>query len=433
MTQNIFVLGLTDLQRVELESVRGAEDYTFHSLLDYESLVRETDYDLERLLARARQQLAEFGGSVDAIVAHWDFPSSIIGPVLSADYGLPAPSLTALLKCEHKYWSRLEQQACVPDVVPRFASFDPFAADVREQIGMDFPYWVKPVKAHSSELGFAVHDEAELEQALTQIREQIGDAGDAFDQALSRVELPPELQGAGGNSCLAEQIITGIQAAPEGTVWEREFHVHGLFDMHRDERGTSITRLDYPAATIPESVQEQMVEVARRFLSHIGYDNAAFNVEYMWDRNTDRLWLIEVNTRISQSHSDLFTKVDGASNHEVVIDIALGRRPSMPHREGRYAVAAKAAIFHDEDAIVTGVPSETDLAAVRDRFPDTQVTLQVREGDRLSELPHQASYRFILGDIYLGADDREQLEERYRDILEMLPFTFRPVVTQDAS
>src|SRR5690606_30082522 len=183
---------------------------------------------------------------------------------------------------------------------------------------------------------------------------------------------------------------------------------HGVFDMHRDEDGTSIARLDYPASTIPESVQQRMVDVARRFMDHIGYDNAAFNVEYMWDRDTDQLWLIEVNTRISQSHSDLFAKVDGASNHEVVIDMALGRKPSMPHRQGPYAVAAKAAIFHDEDAIVTGIPSEQDVAAVRERFPDTQLTLQVEVGDRLSELPHQASYRFILGDVYLGADSREQ-------------------------
>lgn len=427
MTRNIFVLGLTELQRRELDSVRGAHAYTFHELLDYESLVHETDYDLEKLLARARQQLADFDGHVDAIVAHWDFPSSIIGPLLSAEHGLPAPSLPALLKCEHKYWSRLEQMACVPEVVPRFASFDPFAEDVLEQIGMEFPYWVKPVKAHSSELGFAIHSEADLREALQEIREQIADVGDAFDQALSRVDLPAELEGAGGNSCLAEQIITGIQAAPEGTVFDGEFHVHGVFDMHRDEDGTSIARLDYPASTIPESVQQRMVDVARRFMDHIGYDNAAFNVEYMWDRDTDQLWLIEVNTRISQSHSDLFAKVDGASNHEVVIDMALGRKPSMPHRQGPYAVAAKAAIFHDEDAIVTRVPSEEDKQTIREEFPETVLTTMVQPGDRLSELAGQDSYRYVVGKAYIGADNREELLARHAAIQAEAPFEFQPV------
>jgi biotin carboxylase len=351
----------------------------------------------------------------------------MMASILSAERGLPAPSLTSLLKCEHKYWSRLEQQAAVPEVVPRFASFDPFADDVRGQIELDFPFWVKPVKAHSSQLGFAIHDEEQLTEAVERIREGIGDIGDAFDQALARVDLPEELRGAGGNSCLAEQVVTGVQAAPEGTVYQGDFHVHGLFDMRKDEDGTSIVRLDYPAATVPSEVQDRMVDVAGRFLQHIGYDNGAFNVEYMWDREADRIWLIEVNTRISQSHSDLFAKVDGASNHEVVIDIALGIRPSMPHRQGPYAVAAKRAMFHDEDAIVTRVPGPDDLAAVQARFPETQMTLQVHEGDRLSELPHQESYSYIIGDLYIGADDVDQLEEIYQEIRRMLPFGFEPV------
>ncbi|MDD9208188.1 hypothetical protein PU560_17210, partial [Georgenia sp. 10Sc9-8] len=394
MTTNIFVLGLTDLQREELATVRGAEEYRFHSLLDYTTLVLETDYDLDALLDRAREQLDTFEGSVDAIVAHWDFPTSVMAPILAAERGIPAPSLTSVLKCEHKYWSRLEQAECVPEVVPQFSSFDPFGEDVLGQIDMDFPFWVKPVKAHSSNLGFAIHDEDELADAVDKIRAGISDLGDAFDQALARVELPPELEGAGGNSCLAEQIVSGIQAAPEGTVFQGEFHVHGLFDMFKDETGHSIARLDYPAGTVPQHVQDRMIDVAGRFLRHVGYDNGSFNVEYMWDEETDELWLIEVNTRISQSHSDLFAKVDGASNHTVAINIALGKPPAMPHREGRYAVAAKCAIFHDADGVVTQVPSAEEIDAVRNRFPQAEVSVDVEVGDRLSELPHQDSYRY---------------------------------------
>nr|WP_281497108.1 DUF2071 domain-containing protein [Ornithinimicrobium sp. F0845] len=61
---------MTDLQRDELETIRGADAYRFHGLLDYDQL---------------------------AIVCHWDFPSSIIGPILSAERDLPAPSLKSLL------------------------------------------------------------------------------------------------------------------------------------------------------------------------------------------------------------------------------------------------------------------------------------------------------------------------------------------------
>ncbi|MPV35887.1 ATP-binding protein [Georgenia subflava] len=427
MAKHVFVLGLTDLQREELETVRGAENYSFHGLLDYDTLVADTDFDLEDLLDRARAELDAFDGSVDAIVCHWDFPSSVLGPVLSAERGLPAPSLTSILKSEHKYWSRLEQRASVPEVVPKFACFDPFAEDPLSQVDLDFPFWVKPVKAHSSNLGFEIHDAAEFADALEQIRAEITDIGDPFDQALARVDLPQEIRDAGGNSCLAEQVVTGIQAAPEGTVFNGEYRVHGLFDMHKDEAGHSITRLDYPADSVPEEVQQRMIDVAGRYLEHIGYDNGCFNAEYMWEPETDKLWLIEVNTRISQSHSDLFAKVDGASNHEVAIDIALGQPPRMPYREGRYGVASKCAIFHDEDGIVTSVPSDADKAAVRELLPHAVVTLVVHPGDRLSELPHQDSYRYILGNIYLGGADRDDLVTRYEQALTLLPFEFEPV------
>ncbi|MFC7407138.1 ATP-grasp domain-containing protein [Georgenia alba] len=425
--RNVFVLGLTDLQRHDLENMRGAERFTFHSLLDYDSLVRDTDYDFDALLDQARTQLEEFDGSVDAIICHWDFPSSMLAPILAHDRGIPAPSLLSMLKCEHKYWSRLEQRTAVPDVVPGFSAFDPFAEDALAQVDLPFPFWVKPVKAHSSNLGFEIHDEDQFASALEEIRAEITDLGDAFNQVLRRVDLPRELQEAGGNTCLAEEIITGIQAAPEGVVSRGRFDVHGIVDMYKDPDGRSIERLDYPAATVPPEVQDRMVSTAERFLRHIGFDDGAFNVEYMWDPDTDRLRMIEVNTRISQSHSELFLKVDGTSNHEAAIDVALGDPPDMPHGEGRYAVAAQWHIFHDHDGVVRSVPSEEDVAALQRELPDTHVTFQVAPGDQLSDLPHQDSYRFKLGSLYLGADDRDQLVERYRRALALLPFDIDPV------
>src|SRR5699024_723944 len=103
-TKNIFVLGLTDVQRRELETVRRAEDYAFHGILDYETLVNTTDLDFEQLMADARAQLDAFDGSIDAIIAHWDFPVSVMTALLAEEHGLPAPSLPSLLKSEHKGW-----------------------------------------------------------------------------------------------------------------------------------------------------------------------------------------------------------------------------------------------------------------------------------------------------------------------------------------
>ena len=64
------------------------------------------------------------------------------------------------------------------------------------------------------------------------------------------------------------------------------------------------------------------------------------------------------------------------------------------------------------------------LAGALDDLPD---------GD--PEHPHQDSYRFKLGSIYLGADDHDQLADRFRQAVDLLSFELDPVtdpVTEEA-
>src|SRR5690606_20339855 len=72
-----------------------------------------------RLFDAAVSQLDEFPGPIDAIVSYWDFPSSVLHVLLCEHYGLPGPSLESVVKCEHKYWSRLEQRESI-DEYPLF-------------------------------------------------------------------------------------------------------------------------------------------------------------------------------------------------------------------------------------------------------------------------------------------------------------------------
>ncbi|MGW0246823.1 ATP-binding protein [Nocardia goodfellowii] len=427
MPKNVFVPALTDLQRGEIGTVDIPGGMRLHQLLDYETLVSADEFDFEDLLDRCRAQLRAFDGEVDAIIAHWDFPTSVIVPILAAEHGLPAPSLESVLRSEHKLWSRVLQRESVPECVPEFSAFDPFDPDALDHIDVAFPFWVKPIKSHSSQLGFKVSTPEEFAAATKRIRAEIGRIADPFDQALAHVRVPEEVRAAGARTCLAEQIVTGTQAAPEGSMFRGEYHVHGVFDMRKDANGHSFSHLDYPARTVPESVQQQMIDVTERYLRHAGYDNGCFNSEFMWDAETGKLWLIEVNTRISQSHSDLFAKVDGVSNHAVAIDVALGRRPEMPRGKGEFAVAAQCMVPRYEDGVVTRVPGPEQIDALRRRFPGTVVQLDVAPGDRLSELADQDSYRYKLATLYIGAADHDALEQRYQDCLEALTFEFEEV------
>ncbi|MBA2780741.1 ATP-grasp domain-containing protein [Billgrantia kenyensis] len=427
MKRNIFVVALEEQQREELETLRYADQFKVHSLLSVKAAVESPSFSFDALLDEARRKLEAFDGCIDAIVAQWDFPTSVLVPILCREHDIPAPSVESVLKCEHKYWSRLEQQKVIPEVVPDFCGVDPFADDPLSQVTLDYPFWIKPVKAFSSHLGFKIENDEQFDAAIREIRQGIRKLGDPFNEALRHAELPPEIQHMDGNSCIAEQIVSGVQGAPEGTVYHGEFNVHGIIAQPNSvNKDIPYDRMEYPS-NLPERIHRQMIDVSRRFLEHIGYDNGCFNAEFMWNEEQDKLWLIEVNTRISQSHSEIFIMVDGMSNHEVAVNIAFGERPSLANRQGVAAVAAKCYIpYEHRDGIVKRVPSEEEIETLTRRFPGTKVRIDVEPGMRLGDLMHQDSFSYRLGTLYVAGEDHEQIEQRYKACLEALQFEIEP-------
>lgn len=424
MHKNIFVIGLDPYNLRRLQGIRHAEHYRFHSLLKYEEVVKPLDYPYKSMLLKAEEQLRQFPGKIDAIISHWDFPADTMLPILCQKAGLSSPSLETVLKCGHKYWARLEQQKYIPEHIPRFSAFDPFADDPLQQIGLPFPFWIKPVKSFGSYLGFYVDSEECFYRYLPIIRENIPRIGNAFNLALEHATLPPEVEGIGGNHCIAESIIKGRrQNGPEGYVYHGRVHINGITDTVKDEAGKSFDRYEYPSLW-PPYMQQKSNEVTERLLSRIGLDDSAFNLEFMWDEATDDLTLVEVNPRISQSLSDMFEKVHGSSNHEVAVELALGMEPNYPRPEGRFHCAAKFMWRHYHDALVTRSPSLDEIAQVEQEFPGTEVYIEATEGMRLSELRDQDSYSYEIAIILLGADDHRQLLQRYARCQELLTFEF---------
>jgi len=235
------------------------------------------------------------------------------------------------------------------------------------------------------------------------------------------VDLPPDVANVGGGSCIAEAIIGGRQCTQEGFVHKGKVSVYGTVDSLRVPGGSSFSRYQYPSR-LPANIRKRMTRITERFMSHIGYDNAPFNVEYFWDANEDQIWLLEVNTRISESHTPLFWMVDGASHHEIAVDLSLGQRPRLPYRDGEFGCAAKFFVRRYGDAFVKRVPGPEDIARLKREIPGTIVKIAVEPGKRLSELMDQDSYSFALAVLWIGASTPNQLEKRYEKALDILPF-----------
>ena len=208
------------------------------------------------------------------------------------------------------------------------------------------------------------------------------------------------------------------------------FHAHGMIDMVRAPNHKSFLRYEYPSSA-PKALQAKAIEAARKVLEQVGFDDGCFNMEFFWDADEERLWIVEINTRISQSHCYLFRLVDGMSNHEVAIHVALGDTPLFEHGAGRFRHAAKFLHrrFDLADAIVARIPDAEDLAHLRARQPHTAVKIGLRLGMRLSELKDQDPYSYVLAELDIGADSTHELNVKYREAAERLPFELKPCVT----
>jgi biotin carboxylase len=321
---NVFVVGLDSFNLELLQLLPSNENYAFKALLSYEEAVFRNggEIDFPGILEMAEKPLAAASDSVDAIIGYWDFPTCSLVPILRQKQRLPGPRLEAVAACEHKYWSRMVQQSAIPEYVPRFCAVDPFDTDPLSQIDMPYPFWIKPIKAHSSYLGFKIHDRTEFDVAIEAIRANIEHFAVPFDTFLSMVNVPANIANVRGRYCIAEEIISSAhQCTLEGYVFQGDVTVYGVVDSIREGKHHScFSRYQYPSQ-IPQPVQNRMIEAAQQFLQYIGYSNATFNMEFFWEPSTNTIRLLEVNPRISKSHSPLFYLVDGAAHQKIDIDL----------------------------------------------------------------------------------------------------------------
>jgi biotin carboxylase len=327
-----------------------------------------------------------------------------------------------VVKCEHKYWSRLEQQKAT-DRHPGFDRVDLSAEPPRPPENVTFPMWVKPALSYSSELAFGVDDEEEFRKAVTEIRDGISRIGRPFEHILERIDLPPEMDGVGGRVCLAEEAMSGVQVAVEGYVHQGEVTVYGVLDSIQYPDSPCFLRHQYPS-TLPPAAIAELHDVSKRVMRQIGMDSATFSIEYFYDPRTQSINLLEINPRHSQSHAELFQYVDGVPNHHCMVRLALGEDPRMPHGEGTYAMAAKWYHRWFTDGVVRRVPGPEEIARIERETPGVRIEVVPEEGTRLSELPGQDSYSYELAHIFTGGADEKELREKFDHCVAALGLAF---------
>jgi hypothetical protein len=420
----VFFVGLDSFNAATLEGVPQAADFSFEPALTLGEMRDDPSVDLGALIEQAAERMAAAPGGPAGVASVFDFPGTIIAAALADRFGLPGPPMSAIFKCEHKYWSRLEQRKVVPENIPTFHAFDPADDGAFAKLGLIPPFWIKPVKSFRSYLAYAIPDEREFNRIMAVCRAKGPAIVEPFREIMRAYDMPDELTEM-PESFIAESTIGGAQCTLEGYAHEGRVVVYGVVDSVRETGSSSFARYEYPSL-LPLEVQHRMIDVARAAIQQIGYSHGPFNAEFFYDQTSDHVWLLEINPRASQSHADLFQKVHGVSHLAVVVDLAVGRKPRPLGREGRWNVAAHFFARAFEPGRVTHVPSRHALERASSRQGDTRIKLMVDRGTDLGQLANQDSYSFELANVYIGGRDRADLLDKYDQLLDVLQFEIEP-------
>lgn len=344
------------------------------------------------------------------------YPGMPVSSLIAERLGLPGPRIDRVLLCEHKYYSRLAQRSLVPEAVPDFHLIDPNNLDGQAK-KLQFPLFLKPVKSC-----FSINADTIVSPHIfrQKVRDCLLPAG--FLGPLNELIRAYTDFSLDASYLLAESLLEGRQVSLDGYVFEGSIHIIGIVDAVMYTGTISFQRFEYPSS-LPQGVQDRITEIATTLIKGIGYDNALFNVEFMYNHRTDQIHIIEINPKIASQFADLFEKVDGLSSYAPLLQIAVGEKPHFPKRTGSFRVAASCVLRTFENRRVARAPSKEEVDALVRRFPDARIEISAVVGSLLSDVMQDGkSYRYGL--VNIGADSLEELDVKLELCKSALDFRF---------
>ncbi len=419
MKKNVFIVGLDEFNLEKLKRLPEAEECNFLSAIKLSEMREKEELSIPELLSKADKRIKE-AGSIDAVVTWFDFPGSVLVPIIAEKYGVPGPSLEPIMKCEHKYWSRVKQKEAIPDNIPVFKAFDIYDDNVFDSIGLEPPFWIKPVKSYGSFLAWEITDKDQFGECIEEAREHIDLMMEPFTYIFKKYNVSPEISRM-KEKMFAETVIKGHQCTAEGYALNDTVKVYGIIDSILEEDTPSFSRYEYPSE-LGQDVRKRIAGISEKVIRHIGLKQTAFNIEYFYNEKTDEIKLLEINPRMSQSHADMFEKIHGISHHEIMLNLALNRKPERLGKEGEYKKAAYFMLRSFKPGVVRNVPGEKIINELKSKYRGLEILINVEKGMNLDDMPehHIDSYSYVLAHIILGAGNRKELIDKYNDVVKQL-------------
>lgn len=406
-----------DLQGFGAHAGRFAFDRASFDLFSFPSNAALIGFDLRRF-AQALARRGRRRGWAGVVSTQEQF-GALAAALTAEALGLPGTAPEAVLRCQHKLLARQILERVAPEANLRHALLEAeYGGPIPE--GLDYPLYVKPLKAAFSVLARRVASRAELQahtrygwRELWVIRRLV----EPFERVM-RERLPGH---ASAHRLLLEEPVPPQvpQYNLDGWVFDGQVHALGVVDALMYPGTQAFMRWQFPSR-LPEPVQARALDVARRFLAEVGFTHGLFNMEFFHDPASDRIAVIEFNPRLAAQFSDLYRRVLGRDPHAMALALAHGQDPrEAPRAEPRAGVAASLVYRAFDPGQVPPQPGAAALARVRARHPDLLFWGLPKHGHALArDFKWLGSHRYGL--VHLDGRDEHHLRERALEVSGML-------------
>lgn len=358
---------------------------------------------------------------IAAVVSTHEQFGALAASLLSEKLGLPGTPLKGLLTAQHKYLARQIHREVMPDYVPDFCGFR-YDADVTKAITIDYPIFVKPVKAAFSVLAKRCKDEAALRTHL-EFRRWEKIIIKRLTWPFRRVSVKHIDCDIDADCFIAEACIdNALQVCVDGYAHNGEVHILGTVDSVMYPGTNAFMRFEYPSQFAAHHVAK-LEAIAKRAVESVGFTHGLFNVELFFDPQTERITIIEINPRMAGQFSDLYERVDGKSLWSLELDLALGKTPVWPRREGSFGSSASF-VFREFGDAVKQPPPEHQQTWLTNTYSDARLFLDIKHStSRARETKWLGTYRYAL--VHMGGSDHDDLMARFVNVCEHLDFNDR--------
>ena len=393
-------------------------------LFSFPSNVNLVLFDLDRFVNKLAKQAKRAGWS--AVASQHEQFGTLAAAMLAEKMGWPGTPPAAVVACQHKLYARQVLLQVCPEAS---ISFQRMPAAYGEPVpdGLNYPTFVKPVKAAFSVLAKVVQSQEELHQftrfgayELWVIKRLV----EPFERITKKL-LP---QAGTAHSMILEtpaSAPTAQQYSLDGIAFKGDIKPLGVVDSIMYPGTQAFMRFDYPSR-LPQNIQDRALDVATKFLTAIGYCHGLFNMEFFYDTETDKLTVIEFNPRMASQFADLYLRVDGVDLYAMALEMAHGRDPWLLPNTAPCAIVATSAVYRVFDSAqptlqqsIPAMPTDAQLLNLKQQFPDLLLfSFPKTGGSTARDFKWLGSYRY--GILHLGAQSEADLQSRLKEASALL-------------